>query len=960
MAPIRAALTPSQIATCGDRLLGNGCWPGVPCRWQQLWAIRKLREDSSPAAARSLALAATWRPPKDGAIRERLLGALAELLEPAQLQVMAEVATADGPHSGSAPVLALLRTKDRFALLTPSQRVAVAVACGHPALLAEEGSEVVPLLLQAWSQRATKEAAGMALRALRSPTAIDALCRQLIAMGAAADPLRQELLLAQPHSATSPSLRQRLLADVIEQGRSECIHADDWADVVQLLSRTDDGEVLWRWALKAPPEYSRPLLQAIPMGATLPPAPWVFFHPHLQQVVAEVATAGWPERVSPPLIGILRSARFLPCAPPKLRVAVALACGWSAGLAEDGPTILPPLLEAWSLEATQAPARTALLALRTPATIDALCRRWITEGEAGDSLAALLLEAGHAPSDPAERALFWMLSGQLEAYDQLDGDGALLAKAQAAAPAPVRQRLAAASVAAGRTEWLQVVQQSQPLEAFSADDWTAAVQVVARTGDAETLWRWALQSPPLHTRTLLRAIPAGTDPPPHLGEGARALLAMAQDLPAAPDLARFLPNQCSHTLHSHGFSEKMWMAWAADGRCLATSRGDHAIRIWDPVDGVCSHTLSGHNGSVHAIAWAPKCVVLAHVNTDMSIRLWDPTSGATPLSALHRAFSRSPIRFLSWSPDGRWLASGGTHDTIRLWDAGSGACTHHLPDHTGEERSMAWSPDGRYLAYGSARHTIRLWEAARGQCTQILQAPTSDGRSIAWAPDGRCLASGSSDGTIGLWDPASGARTHTLPSLGGGVASIAWSPDGRWLASTSQGTIQLWDPRSGTCSQTLESPGRRIPAMAWSPDGRCLATTSGDREIGIWDPASGARLHTLNGHNGAVHGLAWSPDGRQLASAGADETIRLWTHHHPILVDVGEVLTTPFLHFQQRHWSKLATVHGHTLPTAEWRWIRPWLAFIHTLGQMMRRFDVDVEKTTPQQQESPFAVFLDG
>lgn len=926
MEPIRASLTPSQIASYGDRLLGNGCWPGVSRRWQHLRAIRKLREDGSPAAARSLALAATWHPAKNGATREALLDALAEMREPAQLQVLAELATADGPHSGSAPVLALLRTKDRFALLTPSQRVAVALACGQPALLAEEGPEVVPLLLNAWGRQPTKEPAGMALRALRTPAAIDALCRQLIAMGAAADPLRQQLLLAPPHSATSPPLRQRLLADVIEQGRSDCVHADDWADVVQLLSRTDDGEVLWKWALQVPPEHSRQLLQAIPDGATLPPDYFVcLFHPHLLQVVAEVATDGWPERVSPPLIGILKSAGFLPFASLQQRVAVALACGWSARLAEDGPTILPPLLEAWSLEATQAPARTALLALRTPATIDALCRHWIANGEAGDSLAALLLEAGHAPSDPAERALFWLLSGQLEAYDQLDGDGALLAQAQALASAPVRQRLAEASVAAGRTAWLQVVQRSQPLEAFSADDWAAMVQVEARTGDVETLWRWALQSPPLHARTLLRAIPDGAAPPPHLGEGARALLALAQGLPAAPDLAAFLPNQCSHILQGHGFSERMWMAWAADGRCLATSRGDHAIQIWDPASGACSHTIKGHIGSVHAIAWAPKCFLLAHVNTDLSIHLWDPTSGATPLSALHRLFSRSPIRFLSWSPDGRWLASGGTHDTIRLWNPTNGACTQYLTYHTGEERSIAWSPDGRYLAYGSARHTIRLWEAARGQCTQILQAPTSDGRSIAWAPDGRCLASGSSDGTIGLWDPESGARTHTLQSPGNGLETIAWSPDGRWLASNGQGTIRLWDPRSGTCSQTLESPGGRIPAMAWSPDGRCLATTGGDSAIWFWDPASGARLHTLNGHNGAVHGLAWSPDGRQLASAGADGTIRLWTHHDPILDDVAEILTTPFLHFQQRHWSKLETVHGHTLPTAEWQWLRPWL-----------------------------------
>jgi WD40 repeat protein len=852
--------------------------------------------------------------------------------------------------------------------------VAVALACGQPALLAEEGPEVVPLLLNAWGRQPTKEPAGMALRALRTPAAIDALCRQLIAMGAAADPLRQQLLLAPPHSATSPPLRQRLLADVIEQGRSDCVHADDWTDMVQLLSRTDDGEVLWKWALQTPPEHSRQLLQAIPDGATLPPDYFVcLFHPHLLQVVAEVATDGWPERVSPPLIGILKSAGFLPFASLQQRVAVALACGWSARLAEDGPTILPPLLEAWSLEATQAPARTALLALRTPATIDALCRHWIANGEAGDSLAALLLEAGHAPSDPAERALFWLLSGQLEAYDQLDGDGALLAQAQALASAPVRQRLAEASVAAGRTAWLQVVQRSQPLEAFSADDWAAMVQVEARTGDVETLWRWALQSPPLHARTLLRAIPDGAAPPPHLGEGARALLALAQGLPAPREWSAVHLDPCTHVLRGHG-GEVHEIAWSPAGRGLASASADGTIRLWHPASGACNHILMGHGRRFHvgkrnSMAWSPDGRSLASAGRDGTICVWNTATGE--LSKIHPGLiqSRDPafvsnynLNQIAWSPDGHWIAANVADRAILVWDPIRDVCIQPPPRNLRWVEAMEWSPRGGGLAYVTGRG-IRMWDPHTGNRNPILEGHTHQMASLRWSPDGSRLASCSFDYTIRLWDAASGGCTRklltegTYPHTMEAPLIVTWSPDGRSLASASElGTIRLWDAASGTCTHTLKDLKGYNRSLAWSPNGRYLASRGGSEAIRLWNPLSGTCAHTLGGHGGYVWEMAWSPDGTCLASASKDGTIRLW--RYPL--EFKDALMTPLLDFDDQLWHFVSAFKTNTLPTAEWQWIRPWLAFIHALGQMIRRFDVDVEKTTPQQQESPFAVLLDG
>lgn len=179
---------------------------GLWRRWRQRRVIRRLRNDGSLAAVRILARALAWDPPEDGVALHSLLGALAAMGEPAQLRVMAEEATAGGAHHAPTPLLRLLKSPDRFPLLPADHRVAVAMACGEPELLAQVGDEVVPPLLKAWERQGPKGQAETALLALRSPAALNALCRHWIDEGAREDHLRQ-LLLKAGHAPSDPAER---------------------------------------------------------------------------------------------------------------------------------------------------------------------------------------------------------------------------------------------------------------------------------------------------------------------------------------------------------------------------------------------------------------------------------------------------------------------------------------------------------------------------------------------------------------------------------------------------------------------------------------------------------------------------------------------------------------------------------------------------------------------------------
>ncbi|MBT2901718.1 WD40 repeat domain-containing protein [Streptomyces sp. McG3] len=318
------------------------------------------------------------------------------------------------------------------------------------------------------------------------------------------------------------------------------------------------------------------------------------------------------------------------------------------------------------------------------------------------------------------------------------------------------------------------------------------------------------------------------------------------------------------------------IAWAPDGRRLATASRDGSARVLDARSGQSLLVLPSDGAMVESVAWSPDCAYVATAGRERVVRIWDAVSGE-PVRLL--TGPTDIVRQVAWSPDGRYVAASSKDCVVRVWEAGTGILAQDLEGHRNDVWGVTWSPDSTRLASASHDQTARVWDLAAGTTTVVLEGHTDFVEGVAWSPDGLSIATGSGDHTARIWDAGTGALRLLLRGHTDYVWNLAWSPDGSALASASSDhTVRLVSAHDAKVLVVLRGHSDTVWGVTWSPSGTQLATSSTDGSAIVWDlRPRGAEVVAVDGHRGPVNQASWSADELRIATACDDATVRHWS-----------------------------------------------------------------------------------
>jgi eukaryotic-like serine/threonine-protein kinase len=296
---------------------------------------------------------------------------------------------------------------------------------------------------------------------------------------------------------------------------------------------------------------------------------------------------------------------------------------------------------------------------------------------------------------------------------------------------------------------------------------------------------------------------------------------------------RYLSNLCQGeqlaTLGRHEWIVTC-VAFAPDGKTVASGGLGGAVKIWDAEKFTCRQTLNICTDAVWSVAFTPDGgeLMIAHTS---GVELRDTVSW--------QMRTNFPGRLASLSRDGQLLA-------------------------VSESSPFFWDETG----------AVTLWNRVTGERLRTFVEP---GRVPALSPDGKFLAVATETNGIRLYETVSGTLLHYWPTMKP-VWSLHFSPDGGELLSAGwSGDVSIWRTTGDFTPRGFSDGVFTVWDADFSPDGKTIVTTCSDQTIRFRNRVTLEPQSSLRGHESEVWCAAFAPDGKRMVTGGKDQNVMLWS-----------------------------------------------------------------------------------
>lgn len=332
-----------------------------------------------------------------------------------------------------------------------------------------------------------------------------------------------------------------------------------------------------------------------------------------------------------------------------------------------------------------------------------------------------------------------------------------------------------------------------------------------------------------------------------------------------------LSGECLHTLEGH--SSWISCVTAINSDIIVSGSNDKNLKFWR----LSSDSKTYDPSSRHSAQ--PECIVLSDSKLAASggpdaVKVWDPSDGR----CLHSIpTSTSCLLFTS---DAKFLVTGSKKGMLEVYDSKNLSKIKVLSEHTEKITGLLSIRD--MVISASLDSMVIIWQ---NNCSEkaILMGHTSGVTCIASSQDEMVIASGSQTGAIFLWEIALMGCVGNLEGHIRAVNCLGYTADNKVLISGSDDkTARVWNTTDMSCTNVINYSDS-VKALCVIDDMVIAGAHCSKQQLKSWNIETGECVNDFIGHTHAVMCML-KIDEHYILTGSRDGTVRIWNYRNAKMV----------------------------------------------------------------------------